>query len=113
MFSEVELASITEQIDAFCDERVPIAMRDRIVLQYRIHRHDILLFRKLLSSRRGGEWVEIPVVKLRYNRTRGEWSLLYRDHRLRWRRYPNLDPVPSLSALLEEINADPLAVFWE
>lgn len=112
MFSKEELETITGLIDRFADERVPFAVRDQVVLQYRIARHDIVLFEKRRSHRDPEEWTESPVVKLRFNRTRGEWSLLYRDRNQRWHRYENLDPAPRLEDLLEELDADPLAVFW-
>jgi hypothetical protein len=112
MFSKAELESITGLIDEFCDERVPIAVRDQVVLQYRIQRHDIILFEKRRSVRDPEHWIESPVVKLRFNRKRGAWTLLYCDRHRRWHRYENLEPVPQLDELLEELDADPLALFW-
>jgi len=38
--------------------------------------------------------------------------LYWRDRNLRFHRYDQLPPSPSISDLLTEIDRDPIAIFW-
>jgi hypothetical protein len=40
------------------------------------------------------------------------WTLYWRDRNLRFHRYDQLPPSPSIIDLLTEIDRDPTAIFW-
>ena len=40
------------------------------------------------------------------------WSLYWRDRNLRFHRYDQLPPSPRVGDLLEEVDRDPIAIFW-
>jgi hypothetical protein len=111
-FSPDELAQISDILDPWCEERVPIMVRDKLVLQYRVERHDVVLFEKRPAFRRPGEWTETFVAKFRFNRKTGLWSLLCRDRRMRWRRYDLVEPARDLEGLVQEVGRDPTGIFW-
>jgi len=49
---------------------------------------------------------------LRYAKTRGKWSLHWRDRNLRFHEYDLVDPTPHVDDLIAEIERDPTAIFW-
>jgi len=49
---------------------------------------------------------------LRYMRPRRLWTLYWHRHTGRWERYPLLPSTTRLAELLEEIERDPICVFW-
>ena len=111
-FSDDELSHISALLDPWMERRVPIMVRDQLVLPYRVKRHDVLLFEKRPHWRRAGEWTESPVAKFRFNRTRDLWTLLSCDRHLEWHIYDLLDPVAKLQVLVKEVDRDPTGIFW-
>ena len=60
----------------------------------------------------GPEWTRSPIARLRYVGTIGVWTLYYHRHTGRWERYPLLCPTRRIEALLDEVDRDPICVFW-
>ena len=60
----------------------------------------------------GPEWTRFPIARLRYTKTRGEWSLYWRDRNLEFHEYDLVAPTPHLDDLIAEIERDPTAIFW-
>jgi hypothetical protein len=111
-FSDDELRHLSALLDPWLERRVPIMVRDQLVVQYRVKRHDVLLFEKRPHRQRADEWIESPVAKFRFNRRRGLWTLLWRDRNLEWHIYDLLDPVANLGVLVDEVDRDPTGIFW-
>jgi hypothetical protein len=60
----------------------------------------------------GPEWTRHPVARLRYTKTRGEWSLYWCDRNLKFHEYDLASPTPLVDELLVEIERDPTSIFW-
>jgi len=60
----------------------------------------------------GTEWTRLPIARLRYAKAAGQWSLYWRDRNLRFHRYDQLRSSPHVGDLLQEIDRDPIAIFW-
>ena len=60
----------------------------------------------------GPEWTRFPIARLRYTRTRGEWSLYWRDRNLKFHEYDLVPPTPLVDDLIAEIERDPTSIFW-
>jgi hypothetical protein len=60
----------------------------------------------------GPEWTRFPVARLRYTKTRGEWSLYWRDRNLKFHGYDLAPPTPHVEDLIAEIERDPTSIFW-
>jgi hypothetical protein len=52
------------------------------------------------------------MARLRFTMKKGEWSLYWRDRNLAFHRYDRFAPSPFVGDLLDEIEADPTAIFW-
>lgn len=112
MLTAEERRRVVETLDAFCDARVPIMVRDKVVLQFRIHRHDVVLFEKRPVFDDPSRWIELDVAKFRLNRPAETWSLLWRGRNSKWHHYKECEPSPDLAALLREVDQDPTGIFW-
>lgn len=60
----------------------------------------------------GPEWTRHPVARLRYTKSRREWSLFWRDRNQKFHLYDRIEPSPNVAKLLAEIDADPTSIFW-
>ena len=58
------------------------------------------------------EWTRFPIARLRYTQATRTWTLYWRDRHLRFHLYDQLEPSPDIGDLLEEIDRDPIAIFW-
>lgn len=103
---------IAQTLDAYCDARVPVHVRDKVVLQYRFERNDVLLFEKRPYFRDPSRWIESVVAKFRYTKSDGLWRLLWPDRNTKWHDYEHLDAMQDFQALLSEVDQDPTGIFW-
>jgi Protein of unknown function (DUF3024) len=53
-----------------------------------------------------------PIARLRYTSATRRWALYWRDRNLRFHRYDQLPLSPHVDELLQEIDRDPIAIFW-
>lgn len=60
----------------------------------------------------GPAWTRFPIARLRFTKTTGTWSLLWRDRNLRFHVYDRLPPTARVESLLAELDRDPTAIFW-
>ena len=112
VFTEAEKDRIIRVLDAYCERRVPLHVRDKLALQFRIKGQDVILFEKRPHFRRQGEWTESGVAKFKFNRPKGTWTLLWRDRNSKWHYYDPCPPSQRFEDLLEEVDRDSTAIFW-
>jgi hypothetical protein len=58
------------------------------------------------------DWTRFPIARLRYVKTRGVWSLYWRDRNVRFHTYDLVLPTANIEELLAEVDRDPAAIFW-
>lgn len=57
------------------------------------------------------EWTRLPVARMRYVKNRDEWTLYWPDRNSDFHEYDLVEPSPDIQDLLDEIDADPTAIF--
>ncbi|MGO9752146.1 MAG: DUF3024 domain-containing protein [Solirubrobacteraceae bacterium] len=99
---------------AYCEQRVPPHAVHQVRMEAVVDRHAVTLVERRAPWRAdyGPEWTSSPVARLRWNVSRGEWTLYWRDRNNRWHRYDDTAPTTEIAALLEEIDRDPTGIFW-
>ncbi len=60
----------------------------------------------------GPEWTRSPIARLRYTKTRKEWSLYWRDRNLKFHNYERVPARLHVEELLAEVDRDPTHIFW-
>lgn len=60
----------------------------------------------------GPNWTRFPIARLRYTKTRRQWSLYWRDRNLRFHLYELASASSSVEDLLAELDRDPTGIFW-
>ena len=58
------------------------------------------------------EWTRSPIARLRYTKSKGEWSLYWCDSNLKFHEYELVPSTPDVGALIAEIDSDPTSIFW-
>lgn len=96
-------------------QRVPEHARDQIRIELDVSDWTVTILERRPPpdpERMGPEWTRIPIVRLRYTKSRAEWSLYWRDRNLQFHRYDLVKPTADIGELITEIDRDPTGIFW-
>jgi hypothetical protein len=101
-----------ERVRRWCRERVPAEVKDEVRLEVTTRGKSVSIH-ECRPVWRGapGEWTRMPIAQLRYEGD-GTWTLYFGDRNGKWTMYANLDTNQHVHVILDEIGADPTAVFW-
>ncbi len=110
--SEIQQAQVTTRLTAFCNARVPAAVRNQVQVGFRIKGSEVVLFEKRPALQAPHEWREMAVAKFKYVGTERVWRLYCQRRDLRWHLYEALPAARSFDRLLDEVAADPTGIFW-
>lgn len=110
---DLDLARLKRWIDTRNSE-MPLDARDQI--RYEIDVGDraltVVECRPPWRADSGTEWTRFPICRFRYTKTRGEWSLYWRDRNLKFHQYDMAGPTAHIEELIEEVVEDPTGIFW-
>jgi hypothetical protein len=107
-----ELAYATEVLEEFCEERTPVMVRDKVVLQFRVEGQAIVLYEKRPFFRDPRKWIDNEVAKFRYWKERDEWSLYWQDRNCKWHLFEPLESAKELQVLVDEVGRDRTSIFF-
>ncbi len=110
---ETDLARIRRFVDGRNDE-IPPDARDEIRIEMDVTPTSVMIFecRPPWLPEYGFEWTRQPVARLRYTKTRAEWSLYWTDRNSKFHVYDRVESTPTVDRLLAEVDADPTCIFW-
>jgi Protein of unknown function (DUF3024) len=102
------------RVQRWCRARVPERVRDEVRVEVDVaERHvTIVECRPPWRADLGAGWTRFPIARLRYTKSRGLWSLYWRDRNLRFHEYDRVPASVSVEDLLAEVERDPTAIFW-
>jgi hypothetical protein len=106
------IAQISARLDIYFDGRVPLMVRDKVVLQYRWHASSVTIFEKRPHFMRKEEWTESPVARFRFDSKTRLWHLDCRDRNGKWHEFEPATPSQDFTALLEDLDRDETCIFW-
>lgn len=111
-FSELDRQRIEKTLGELCRRKRPASLRDRVRLEYRVTRHDVVLYETRPAFRDPSRWIEHGIAKLRFVRTAGEWRLFWQRASLNWQSYEPLASSHDIATLVAEIERDPHGCFF-
>ena len=102
------------RIRKLCAERVPDHAQDHVRIELEEGRQAVTIFecRPPWREDYGPGWTRMAIARLRYAGSNRLWTLYYHRHTGRWERYPLLGPTRRIDELLNEIDRDPICIFW-
>jgi len=110
--SEMQKAQVQKLLTAYCDKRVPPAVRSKVRVGYHIEGNAVILYEERPAFPPPHDWRKMDVAKFTYVGTQREWRLYCQHHDLRWHSYQAMPTASSFGKLLEEVDADPTGIFW-
>jgi len=103
---------IEERLSAYCEQRVPVHVRDQVRLTFKIRGNSVTLFEQRPSFPERKNWVDILIAQFRYDQNTNKWALYWADRNGKWKKYADFIPRLNFEDLLMELEEDPHRVFW-
>ena len=110
--SEVQKAQVDKLLTTFCAKRVPLAVKSKVRVGYRIKGNAVTLYEERPAFRPPRDWQEMVIAKFTYIGSQSQWRLYCQHRDLRWHSYQALPADSSFAKLLDEVDADPTGIFW-
>lgn len=99
-------------LEAYCERRVPLHVRDSVRLSFRVRGNSVTLVENRAPWKGNGSWVDIPRAQFRYDAGSQRWTLYGADRHGRWHVYDEVAPTPDLAQLLAEVERDTSGIFF-
>jgi len=105
---ELDLA----RIRGYCEQRVPVRYRAEARVEMSVRGRSVTIFDCRPPWHRSlTEWSRVSIAQLRYDGTTGQWTLDWADRNRRWHLYDDIEPGTVVESL-DEVERDPIAIFW-
>lgn len=114
MLPETDLARINRWVQAQ-NNRIPPHAREEVRIEAGFNDRSVTILEcrpPWDPAGMGSEWTRVPVARLRYTKSRREWTLYWPDRNSRFHRYDLAQPTTDVVALLDEVDRDPTSIFW-
>ncbi len=111
---ETDLTRIKRWVEKEND-RIPPHARGEVRIEADVDDRSVMILEcrpPLDPERTGSEWTRVPVARLRYTKSRREWTLYWPDRNSKFHLYNLVAPTADIVALLDEIDRDPTSIFW-
>jgi hypothetical protein len=103
---------ISAELDAYFDRRVPIMVRDKVVLQYKWRGDSVTILERRPYFRDETQWTTSRIARLRYDAKEGLWCLDCTDRNGRWHQFTPAPPSRKFQDMLAALDEDATGIFW-
>ncbi len=112
-FSESELVAIDSTVGELCRRNSPAHVADKIRCTFEVDGHAVTIFEEVPDWQDdSAPWMRTSVARLRYYRSRQEWTLYWMPSDMQWHAYEPADRVHDLGALVDIIEQDTYCAFF-
>ncbi len=112
-FPDFIKALAEKKVGEFCEKRVPLHVRHKVNLSYKVRGDSITIIENRPPWRKElTEWTHSKIAQFRYNGKKNTWTLYCADRNSKWRAYKVLPPVGDMDKVFEAIDRDSTGIFW-
>jgi hypothetical protein len=111
---ELVRAAAEKELDTFCEERVPLRVRDEVRLEYSVRGDTLTLVERRVAWRPKSHdepWTTQPIAQFRFDSKVRLWTLFWPDRDGHWHR-DDAPPANGVGALLDVVDRDPTGIYW-
>ena len=110
--SEFTKKLIETKLTEYCEQRIPIDVRDQVKLIYKIEGYKVNLIETRPYYRDPAIWTETPIAQFRLDKNLQKWSLFSMDRNERWHLYDLIKPSMDFDDMLKALDNDKTGTFW-
>ena len=109
---ELTKKQIESILGAFCNERVPSHLRNKVRLIFTFEDDSVFLIEERPVYNDPSRWTQGFVAQFRFDLESKTWTLFCQDRNLKWHPYQRVKPSRTFNHLLQEVKNDPTGIFW-
>ena len=109
--SEFTKKLIETRLAEYCDRKIPIHVRDRVKLIYRIIGTKVTLIETRPYHMNPSVWTETPIAQFRFDNATKKWSLYSLDRNSKWHLYDLIKPSADFEDMLKALDNDKTGIF--
>ena len=105
---------VETKLTAFCDNTIPVELRDKVRLSFSVRSNTVTLFQGTPGLKTFDKWTKKPIAQFRLNVVDHLWRLYFAslDSKAGWVLYPDADPTKDFEALLLAVEQNKAANFY-
>ena len=103
---------VESRLSSYCEERVPLHVRDQVRLAFKIRGNSVTLFEQRPNFQDKSQWIDLPVAQFRYNPGNTKWTLYCCDRNSKWHEFLPFPPNKDFVKLVNEVEKDSTGIFW-
>jgi hypothetical protein len=100
------------RIRRWCRECVPERLWDQVRVEAEIADRHVTIVEKRPPWDGDGDWMRVPIARLRYTKATGQWSIYWRDRNMKFHEYARKRPTKNVQSLLDYIGSHEDPIFW-
>ena len=100
-----------ERVKRWAAVQIPVSMQDQVRVEIDVDRLHITVVESREPWPDGAEWIRQPYARLRYTKTRDEWTLYCYRGSGKIERFPFARPTRHIEELLDIIDEDVTGIF--
>ena len=96
----------------YCDQKIPLHIRDKVKLIYKITGNKVTLIETRPFYCDPSIWTETPIAQFRFDYETKKWALYFMDRNSRWHLYDLVEPSADFEDMLKGLDNDRTGIFW-
>lgn len=110
--SEFEMKRVTRLFENYCDERIPILLKGKLKLEYRIRDNEVILYESRVHYKQVDIWYSTAIARFLKDEDHNEWHLFSADRNDDWIVYQPYPHDRNIEQLIAAVNEDVTGLFW-
>jgi hypothetical protein len=110
--SEFEKKRIEKIFADYCEEKIPLDIRNQVKIEFLIRGDEVSLFECRAPWKGEGEWISMKIARFKKDHKTETWQLYWADRNDRWKPYPPLPYHRDIEMLLAEVEENETGAFW-
>ena len=100
------------RIGRWCQAQSPDEYRNELRVECDIDARHVTIVEARPPWDGAGDWIRVPIARLRYTASTAQWSLYWADRHSRFHEYTRRRPTRSLQTLLDLLDSSDDPIFW-
>ena len=101
-----------KQIERYCENKIPLHAQEQIKMKYISRGNSFTLVESRVKWNDDSVWIDMKIAQMRFDNDSMLWRLYYPNRNEKWMVYEILEPKAEIQELLDDIDRDPICVFW-
>lgn len=110
--SEFEIKRVQRLFEYYCDDRIPLIMKGKLKLEYRIRDNEVILYESRVPYNQVDVWYSTTVARFLKDNKHNLWHLFSSDRNDDWIEFHPYPSDRNIEQLIAVVNEDITGIFF-